>query len=190
MSFRIGCDVDGTIADLQSALRRHAGHQQDPMTHVRRIEDFWHSLTEIEPGSVKRFAALAAAQRWDVIFLTQRPATAGDTTQRQTQRWLAGHGFEWPSVYVVNGSRGRIAEALALDAIIDDQPANCLDVATQSKARPILLWRGARTAAPDAAAGLGIETVFSFAEALAQLQSRRARRGPQLVARFRAAVGV
>ena len=94
----------------------------------------------MEPGAVAYLAAIAAERRWDVLFVTTRPASAGDTTQVQSQRWLETHGFPRPSVYVVKGSRGKIAEALQLDAVIDDRPENCLDVVVESTARAILVW--------------------------------------------------
>ena len=67
-----------------------------------------------------------------VIFLTSRPETRGDTAQAQSHRWLANKGFLQPSVFVVHGSRGKIAASLALDVIVDDRPENCLDVAVDS----------------------------------------------------------
>ena len=33
-----------------------------------------------------------------------------------------------------------IAEALHLDAVVDDRVENCLDVALESKAKPLLIW--------------------------------------------------
>jgi hypothetical protein len=160
--------------------------------YVSRIEDFWESLAEIEPGSVKRFADLAAQHRWEVLFLTQRPGTAGETSQRQTQRWLQKHGFDMPSVMVMQGSRGKVAAAMNLHAVLDDRAENCLDVATESKARPLLVWRGAPETVPPGAGRLGIETVFSFADALEQLQQMMsdASRRPNLMSRVRNAMGL
>ena len=54
----------------------------------------------------------------------------------------AGQGFTLPSVFVVQGSRGLVADALALDVVIDDRPENCMDVAADSNAGVFLLWRG------------------------------------------------
>jgi hypothetical protein len=133
---------------------------------VKSIENFWESLSEIEPGIVARLHALAIKRRWEVIFLTKRPATAGDTAQRQTQRWLEAHGFMQPSVYVVQGPRGLIAAALDLDFVVDDLPENCLGVAVDSKARPILVWPGDETQLTDAVRRLGIGVVTSVAHCL------------------------
>ena len=160
--------------------------------HVNTIENFWMTLSEIEPGSVARFAALAAAHRWEVIFLTQRPPTAGETAQRQSQRWLQAHGFELPSVYVMNGSRGKVAAGLRLHALVDDRAENCLDVIAESQAKPILIWRGAPETVPPGAARLGLSPVFSFADALQRLEQMMATvaKSPSLLGRLRSAIGL
>ena len=72
----------------------------------------------------------------------QRPKTAGDTVQRQTQRWLVAQGFDLPSVLVLGGSRGAAAGALRLDYHVDDSPQNCLDVIADSRAKTILIVPG------------------------------------------------
>src|SRR5581483_6396016 len=134
--------------------------------HVESIDGFWESLTEIEPGAVARLAAIAAERRWEVIFLTRRPPSEGATAQVQSQRWLEAHGFRLPSAFVVQGSRGKIAAALALDVVVDDRPENCMDVIADSHARAILVWRHGMSAEPQAAARLGIPVVRSVAECL------------------------
>jgi hypothetical protein len=207
---RIGCDLDGVLADLNRAfttmaLRRYPaldvsavtaaaltaaapGAQDDaaalgeapavredaPLPLDRRQmdeiwseicaqTDFWETLEEIEDGAIARLAALADAQRWEVVFLTSRPRTAGRLVQRQSQRWLERKGFPLPSVYVVHKSRGKIADALALDVVIDDRPENCLDVALESKARAVLVWRNSAASAPGATRRLGIGIVPTVA---------------------------
>ena len=132
--------------------------------HVESIENFWEGLAELEPGVVGRLAALANDRRWEIIFLTKRPETAGATAQVQTQRWLESKGFALPSVFVVQRSRGRIASALGLDIVVD------------SKARAILVWRGDASQPPAGAQRLGIGVVKSVAaclEILAQIDSAR-----------------
>jgi hypothetical protein len=134
--------------------------------HVATLENFWESLQETEQGVVARLAAIAAERRWEIIFLTKRPETAGSTAQVQSQRWLESKGFPLPSVYVVQGSRGKIAAALGLDIVIDDRPENCLDVVVDSKARAVLVWREHRKVLPTAAHRLGIGVVQSVGECL------------------------
>jgi hypothetical protein len=134
--------------------------------HVETIEKFWQDLQEIEQGSLARLATIAAERRWEIIFLTKRPATAGATAQVQSQKWLEAKGFALPSVFVVQGSRGRIARALGLDIVVDDRPENCLDVVTDSKARAVLVWREKQQGLPTAARRLGIGVVESIGECL------------------------
>jgi len=217
MPLRIGCDLDGVLADMDAGLLRQAEalfgetmarrlqettesppadaepadaaaptasdpspenipptvrlqmtsrQQQRLWRHIETIENFWEGLTEIEPGVIARLASIAAERRWEIIFLTRRPESAGATAQVQTQRWLESKGFTLPSVFVVQGSRGRIAAALALDIVIDDRPENCLDVVVDSKARAILVWREDPGQLPAAARRLGIGVVKSVTECL------------------------
>ena len=223
MPLRVGFDLDGTVADMYSALQREAeklfGKEQiskpapkipaktstvaakpsakpaadgeapkpeDATTnlamdelhltarqqmqlwdHVKRIENFWTTLPELEPGIIKRIAKAARERKWEVIFLTTRPSTAGELTQLQSQRWLDKHGFQYPSVYVVQGSRGKIAEALGLDIFVDDRPENCLDIAVESKAKVVLIWNGPLKDVPPGAKRLGVKAVNTITDALA-----------------------
>jgi hypothetical protein len=130
------------------------------------MPDFWETLGEIEPGMIKRLAALADERRWELLFITSRPKSAGRTVQRQSQRWLQQMGFPMPSVYVVHGSRGLIAKALQIDVVIDDRPENCLDVVLESQAGAILVWRGRKEAVPGSARRMGIAVVPTVAECL------------------------
>lgn len=133
---------------------------------VADIENFWETLDEIEEGSVRSLAHVAAERRWEVIFLTKRPTTIGFTSQHQSQRWLERHGFPLPSVFVVTGSRGKIADALDLAVVVDDLPANCVDVLSDSNAKAILVWRSRSETVPASARHLGIGVVSSMAECL------------------------
>lgn len=240
MSLRVGCDLDGVLADMESALVRHAEalfgepmtrvlqerakqkHPSEPQTehdgsaadpdadnvprlvtldmstrqerrlwqHIASVDGFWESLEEIEPGAVARLASHAEQRRWEVIFLTKRPESAGATAQVQSQRWLQAQGFTLPSVFVVQGSRGRVAEALQLDFVIDDRPENCLDVVLDSKARAILIWRDDEKNLPVSARRLGVGVVKSVAQCLAILEKVEAKReSARLVDRVKKALG-
>jgi hypothetical protein len=153
--------------------------------YVKGVENFWNALPEIEPGIVARIAAAASAHRWEVIFLTTRPVVAGETVQVQTQRWLSAHGFAFPSVFVVQRSRGRIADALELDAVVDDRPENCLDVAIDSKATAILIWHGNQQKAPRGLDRLAIKVVPSISEALQLLIKIDGQRQPSMARTLR-----
>jgi hypothetical protein len=216
---RLGFDLDGTVADLHSALTLEARRlfpdidpaaipnsaapgtgpaapetspdagseqseeqalsfgslssrqQREIWNAVCDRENFWETLDEIEPGALARLYSLVQEHRWELIFLTSRPETRGDTAQAQSHRWLSNHGFIQPSIFVVHGSRGKIAASLALDVIVDDRPENCLDVAIDSSARAILVWRGDANNVPGSARQLGIGSVGSMSECLDILES-------------------
>jgi uncharacterized HAD superfamily protein len=227
MPLRVGFDLDGTVADMYSALHKEAlklfgedvlakaavktplpttsaeagskiagvegeqpaavaedvttnlameelhltGRQQMQLwDHVKKIENFWLGLPELEPGIIARIASTAVQRKWEVIFFTTRPSTAGEITQLQSQRWLDAHGFHFPSVYVVQRSRGKIADALQLDAFVDDRPENCLDIAVESKAKVILVWHGNLKDVPVGAKRLGVRPVSTISEAVALLE--------------------
>ncbi len=161
--------------------------------HVESIENFWENLAEIEAGAVQRLATVAHERRWEVIFLTKRPETAGAIAQVQSQRWLAARGFTLPSVYVVQGSRGRIAASLGLDIVVDDRPENCLDVVVDSKARAILVWREDEQQLPAATKRLGIGVVTSVGDCLdilTQVDSAEAREQPGVMDRVMRLLGL
>jgi hypothetical protein len=159
---------DGPIAEEEPAGFRTLTHRQqhELWEAVRNTENFWESLNETEPGIIARLAQLANERRWEVIFITQRPSSAGDITQIQTQRWLIAHGYDLPNVYVIKGTRGKVAEALSLDIVVDDRPENCLDVKLESRARAILIWSGSLASLPPNARRLGIEPVAGIGACL------------------------
>ena len=236
MALRIGFDLDGVLADMETELvhraellfgesmtrvleQRSAGDPSEPpsgdlpvdvpdapaierlnMTprqqrrlwkHVASIENFWQTLQETESGVVAKLHALATERRWEIIFLTKRPQSAGAATQLQSQRWLESKGYALPAVYVVQKSRGRIADALGLDIVIDDRPENCLDVVTDSKARSILVWRDRDKQVPGAARRLGIGVVTSVNDCLNVLVEIDSDRGqPGVMDRVRRMLGL
>ena len=155
---------------VMQEMHLSAKQQMQLWDHVKTVENFWGGLAEMEPGIVARIAEVTAKRRWEVIFLTTRPPVAGEITQLQSQRWLQAHGFPLPSVFVVQRSRGKIADALHLDAVVDDRPENCLDVAVESKARPILIWQADPKMVPPGAKRLGVRVAASISEAVALLE--------------------
>ena len=163
--------VEEQTADQAMQELHLTGRQQMQLwDHVKKIENFWSTLPELEPGIIARIAKTALERKWEVIFLTTRPSTAGEIVQLQSQRWLEAHGFQYPSVYVVQRSRGRIADALALDAFVDDRPENCLDIAVESKAKVILVWHGNLKDVPAGAKRLGVRPVLTISEAMTLLE--------------------
>jgi 5'(3')-deoxyribonucleotidase len=133
---------------------------------IESTKDFWSTLKPIDPGAVRRIQEMTIRHGWEVFFITQRPKTDGETVQRQTQRWLAEHGFAWPSVLVMPGPRGRAAAVLHLDYIVDDSPKNCVDVISDSKARALLIAGEDDERTIASAKRIGIGVAKSISEAL------------------------
>lgn len=189
MSLRVGIDLDGVVANFKSAFETAASEagvplpagdaeraSMDPLSSrdVRKIWDFvkrtpnwWVRLAPYEPAQIIRLYETARRLRWEVVFMTRRPSTAGDPVQFQSQFWLEQQGFFYPAVLTVPGSRGELANALRLDVIVDDQIHNCVDVISASTAKAVLLHREARDPAVDEhAVSRGIGVVGSLEEAL------------------------
>jgi hypothetical protein len=211
MPLRIAIDVDGVLADMEGALRRLAvdsdgneaagsqkrtpAEQRRVWHRLRQIQDFWETLDELEPGTVSRLRHISRDRRWHVVFLTQRPKTAGDSVQLQTQRWLEVHGFACPSVLVVPGNRGKLASALHLSFVVDDVPEYCLDVQIESQAKPCLIWRKDEASLRPGVRRLGIEVFASFSSCLDYLEAtddaRMARpKRPRLAERLKLRFGM
>jgi hypothetical protein len=157
---------------------------------IQSTPDFWTTLNPIDERAVRRVYELMLRHRWEVFFITQRPDTEGDTVQRQSQRWLAAQGFDLPTVLVVPGSRGAAAAALSLDYHVDDSPKNCLDVKSQSKARPLLIADPGDEAVASSARRLGVGLVADIMEALDVLdQASQGRLEPSLLEKVAKLVG-
>jgi hypothetical protein len=160
-------------------------------SELRAIENFWETLDEIEGGTLSRLARLVEERRWELIFITSRPSSAGQTVQRQSQRWLERQGYSLPSLFVVHGSRGRVADALNLDVVVDDRLENCLDVVLESRAGAILVWRGSAPGVPTSAHSMGIAVVPTVAGCLdALVEAERTTQDTGFVARLRQLFGL
>jgi len=192
MSLRIGVDIDGVLADFRTAfhataqrcLNRDVTGVNDPKSSeqlddrdVRRVWDFiarttnwWMDLQPYEQDQIARLYDLTRAARWEVIFVTNRPPSAGDSVQFQTQWWLERQGFYLPAVLTVPGSRGELANALRLDVLIDDLLRNCVDVVTGSAAKALLMLRDEDDTMRQHAMNRGIGVVPTLAQALPVLE--------------------
>ncbi len=158
---------------------------------IHNTPDFWTTLKPLDPKAVVRIHETMLRRSWEVFFITQRPATVGQTVQRQTQQWLHQQGFDMPSVLVISGSRGAAAGALRLTYHVDDSPQNCLDVASDSKAKPILIVPERDEVTENSARRLRIGIARSISEALDQLEqaSDSAPKEPRLLNRLSKMVG-
>jgi hypothetical protein len=173
------------VEDPQELRQR----REEIWAEICATPDFWTTLQPIEPGIVRRVHELMMRYRWEVFFITQRPATDGDTVQRQTQRWLVAQGFDLPSVLVIAGSRGAAAAALRLDYHVDDSVQNCLDVMMAAAARVVLIAN--RTEQVGATSKkLGLAIAPSIRECLDLLeQVSAAKSNPTLLRRLASLVG-
>jgi hypothetical protein len=177
---------DAPVAAARNQRRRRDQVWRD----IRATQDFWTTLHPIDEEAVRRIHEMALRHRWEVFFITKRPATEGETVQRQTQRWLVEQGFDLPSVLVIPGSRGAAAGALQLDYHVDDSPENCIDMKADSRAKPILVVPNGDGLIVASARKLGIGTARSIGECLDVLeQASKARAQPGLLARIAALVG-
>ena len=179
-------NASGSAGQSPHAMRR----RRDAVWNaIHRTPDFWTTLQPLDPGAVRRIHALMIRYRWEVFFITQRPATEGQTVQRQTQRWLVGQGFDLPSVLVISGSRGAAAGALRLNFHIDDSAQNCLDVVSESPARPLLIVPEPDAVTEATAKRLKIGVARSIGEALDALEQRASGVRPSLLNRLSKIVG-
>ncbi len=149
----------GPVESALAALSLTPRQNRTLWREIKQTPNFWETLSELEPGAVRRLGRLVRQRRWELLFITSRPDAIGESVQVQSQRWLEAQGFVLPSVFVLNGSRGKLAHALQLDLVVDDRPENCLDVVLESKARAILVRRGDAVEAPANARRLGIAEV-------------------------------
>jgi phosphoglycolate phosphatase-like HAD superfamily hydrolase len=159
---------------------------------IENTPDFWVGLQPIDATVIPRVQDLMIKYRWEVFFVTQRPETAGDTVQRQTQRWLVAQGFEWPSVIVLKRSRGKAAEALHLDFIIDDSAKNCVDVISESHCKALLVLRHEKVehTRPQKARNLGIGVAPSISACVDLLEEiQLARSNPSILQKVARMVG-
>jgi len=185
--------------DPASAAERDAASVRQPQdddrrrravwNRIRSTTDFWTTLTATEPDAIRQLRAAMIRYQWEVVFITQRPATAGDTVQRQTQRWLVQQGYDLPSVLVIAGSRGAAIQALRLTHHVDDSPQNCLDVKSDSKAWPILIVKRSDDQTARQARKLGMGIAASFGDCLEILESvSRSSSQPGMLSRLSALV--
>jgi hypothetical protein len=187
MALRVGIDIDGVLADFRTAFRETARDclRRDVVmdasgtratlehtdiervwNHIGRSPNWWMNVRAYEPAEIARLYALARSGRWEICFLTKRPASGGDAVQFQTQWWLEQQGFYLPAVITVPGSRGDLANALRLDLAIDDQFVNCAEIIGAGPTKALLMLRDDNPAMRQHAIDRGVGVVSSLAETL------------------------
>jgi len=181
-----------TMRAAEGPTPRESRRRRDAVWNaIHETPDFWTTLKPLDPQAVRRIHEMMLRHRWEVFFITQRPATQGQTVQRQTQQWLTQQGFDLPSVLVIGGSRGAAAGALRLNFHVDDSPQNCLDVASDSRARALLIVPEPDAVTENSAKRLRIGVARSIGEALDALEQKAsaAESPPGLLSRLSKIVG-
>lgn len=148
---RLGFDLDGVLADFNSAFIDHiiATTGKDlfpprpfdiptwhyPQTYryteedmqrawalIKQSELFWERLLPyVWTHDVLERLHTARMTGQDIYFITDRP---GICAKLQTEHWLHWLGYDDATV-LISGRKDLCAAALHLDAYIDDRPENC-----------------------------------------------------------------
>lgn len=163
---RIGCDIDGVLADFnQSFIRaiiRHTGRNlfadppvldcwDYPQKHGYTdaeldivwtdyiTTNFWWELTPYK-DTLSSLRALRQS-RHEVYFVTARPTSAGLSVTRSWLQDVVGWD-NWPMNFstLLSTQKGLCARALALDAFLDDNYDNCVDVYWTSPTTQVFLF--------------------------------------------------
>jgi hypothetical protein len=182
---RLGVDVDGVVADFRSAFRalaqRELGRAADDVEKqlakpdvdrlwraVAGSVNWWVGVPPYEPDQISRLYTESRRRRWEIFFITSRPASAGDTVQLQTQVWLEKYNFILPSVLTAPaGARGELARSLRLDVTIDDRMVNCLEIISASNSKALMVLRGnTEPSTRESAEARGIGVVSSLSQGL------------------------
>jgi hypothetical protein len=149
---RIGCDLDGVLADYASTGSRYAD--------VVESETFW---TELHAYlGVDAALARLRASGDEAYFITRR---FGVRPQQQTAAWLGSHGYPGAAVLIVqkNLQKRAVCRALNIDAMIDDS-TDALILPPSTKGYLVTRSHNAETRLRD-----GVVRVSSVVEALADL---------------------
>ncbi len=132
---------------------------------VVRDTRFWEDL-DAYPDADKALQRLYNLQSFghDVYFITGR---LGIEAREQTRRWLARHGFPWPTV-LISSAKGLCAKALNLEYYVDDKWENAVDVVDQSpQTRTFLVDRPWNSGHATFAGQIHrVESAFSFVQSL------------------------
>ena len=148
---RLAFDVDGVLADFIwsfSLAATDMGLMEAPFPTEEQLEwnfpvdvnpvweevkarwNWWMTLRPlVEEREVHHLNKAIAAH--DVYFITSRPRTLGLSAERQTHHWLTGIGVQTAHASVIatkTGTKGNLCRALNISIMLDDCPANLLDL--------------------------------------------------------------
>ncbi len=152
---RIGCDIDGVLADFNTAFIARVihitGHDLFPprpfdipcwaypqfygyseaeesavWKDICADPTFWQSLPDYADTQASIDYLMTRQQAGDdLYFITSRPGIAAKV---QTERWLRRHKVGNPTV-LISSDKGGCCRALKIDTYIDDRWENVVDTA-------------------------------------------------------------
>lgn len=132
-------------------------------------EYFWENLAGYEDAIdvISRLFDHAVNGHADVYFITSRP---GIEAKYQTEQWLQDRAYGNDDIYdpvptvLISSAKGLCAQALKLDAYVDDRWENCVDVATTSPKTKVFLldrpWNRGNN--PDAFGMVVVDSATDF----------------------------
>lgn len=166
---RIGVDVDGVLADFNSAYidlcirlsgrdlfpprpfdipcwnyPEHYGYTTDEVkavwAHIKADAHFWAKLPQYSTTAADLdYLYLRERDGDDIYFVTARP---GIETKYQTEGWIECRSWFTKPTVLISSAKGLIAKALELDVYIDDRAENWQDVRqTRPETKTLLMDR-------------------------------------------------
>lgn len=137
--FQEGDDVNPPCWDWPQFRGYSESAIADVWRDIRADAHFWERLAPLQNTETLSMCVEDLQRRHDIYFITSR---VGVRPKQQTEHWLRNYlGLQYPTV-LISSKKGYAAAALKLDAYIDDNRDNIIDVATQSPAtRAFLLDR-------------------------------------------------
>lgn len=92
---------------------------------IRKTTNFWKNLSA---KSDSNLLPQAEQDGHEVYYITSRIPTIGESIKDQTCEWLEEKMQVKHPVVIVSSAKGMLANALNLDAFLDDRDKNCIEV--------------------------------------------------------------
>lgn len=152
---KIGLDLDGVVADFSQRFveladllygfdlkaEEQTGWQYEyngvPLDsryvdaiwqHIEETPNFWMTLDTLPDSQILTEKAL----EYNLIFITARGLCKGMSLEDQAANWLRRNYYIPNPQVIVSRDKGKLVNALGLNAFIDDRPENCIDIANNA----------------------------------------------------------
>lgn len=118
---------------------------------IRRDDAFWMNLEPFTDNTVTLHQMLRELERkHEIYFVTSR---SGMSPKRQTKMWLfenlSYYGIGGEPTVLISSEKGEVAHALKLNAYVDDNFDNAVDVVKRSATTSVYLLNRSYNAIPD-----------------------------------------